>query len=169
MATVSTDVLRRLRKSAYFLAVLLFVLPVGEIITTAWPFLLGQPVWRFSIGGMAGASSATMLVGLFFALSIAMVSEDRWAAILTAVAASVSAIVYLGGAALFFLDAVQLTSNFAAQDPLKYRVTASWILVKMALSGVAFVIVAVGAIRAVGAMRRSKLRTADAGPLIVGR
>jgi hypothetical protein len=166
----SIDVMRRLRPVGYLLSILLFLLPLGEIVTTAWPFLWGQPLWRFSIGGMAGASSATMLVGMLLMLAIAIASQDRRVAWVVCIVSAFALLGYLGGAALFFLDAVQLSGNVPTQDPGRYKVTAIWILVKLALSGIAFVALMISAARTAKALPRERARAANgASPIVVGR
>jgi hypothetical protein len=166
LVSLSQIDLQRLRRLGYLLSVLLFVLPLGELATTAWPFHWGQPLWRFSVGGMAGASSATMIVGLFLSLVLVLTQPRRRSAWVIFAVATMTALAYFGGAALFSLDAIQLGSTVSQQDPVKYKVTAAWILVKLALSGIAFLAIAVASV-AVARVRRIP-RTDEEPPHVIG-
>jgi hypothetical protein len=143
---------------AYFLGLLLYFLPLGEIVTSAWPWLWGEPLWRFSVGGMGGASSATMLVGLSLILVVAIGVGDKAFMWLVAILTAVTAFLYGVGGALFFLDAVQLKGGVSTQDPGRYKVTAAWIMVKIALSAFAFAWVSAAAIKSVRIRSREASR-----------
>jgi hypothetical protein len=159
--------LRRLRPIGYTLALLLFFLPIGEIVATAFPFYFGQALWRYSLEGMAAASSATMLVGAFLMLAFAAFTGHRGAAWFVAVLAIGAALFYLALVPLAALDAVQLKRNAAGTDPGKFTLTAAWIMFKLALSGVGFLLVALGAFKFIRSGARSAPRTSSSAPPIV--
>jgi hypothetical protein len=162
--------LRRLRPIGYTLALLLFVLPVGEIIATAFPFHWGQAIWRYSLEGMAAASSATMLVGAFLMLAFAAFTGHRGAAWFVAILGICAALVYLALVPFAALDAIQLKANIPATEPGKFKLTAGWIMLKLAVSGLAFLLITLAAFRSLKSPARSGPRTANnPAPIVTGR
>ena len=162
--------LRRLRPIGYALALLLFFLPIGEIVATAFPFHWAQPLWRYSLEGMAAASSATMLVGAFLMLALAAFTGHRGAAWFVALLALGAAVVYLIAVPFAALDAIQLKPNAAGTDQGKFKLTAAWIIFKLALSGIGFLLIAIGAFRFVRSGARPVTRTSSStAPIVTGR
>lgn len=159
MSTVQLPTYRAVRPAVYLLGFVLLLLPIGEIVTTAWPFAYDQPLWRFSIGSMAGVSSATMLLGMLVLLIAAVADDSRSMMWMVFAITTIAVLVYWVGGAAFILDAVQLNGRVTQQDPGKFKLSAAWVLVKLLISGVAAVSMAICAMKAI---RRSDrpLRTA---------
>jgi hypothetical protein len=159
---INSDVVRRVRVTGYVLSALFVLLPWGEIASSAWPWFPGQPLWRFSVAGMLGASTATMLIGLLVAFLIASVAGDPKVNATISVVASLFALICLVNAGMFGLDALQLRSNVTAQDPGKFYATSGWIVAKLVVSTLAFTLVAVMTGRAAADSRRDGARTGAA-------
>ena len=162
--------IRSLRPIGYALSLLLFFLPIGEIIATGFPFFWGQALWRYSLEGMAGASSATMLVGAFLMLALATFTSHRGAAMLAAILALVVGLLYLVAVPFAALDAIQLKANSVSGDGGKFKLTAAWIMFKLAVSGIAFLWIAVAGFKSArnGAARPAVARSSGSVPPIVG-
>jgi hypothetical protein len=151
---------RPLRSVGYLIALLLFLLPVGEVAVTAWPFAWGQALWRYSLGGMSATSSATMLVGALLILVMAAWNSQPRMLILGSTLCFLAGIFYFGIMPLVALDAIQLKSSVPATDPGRFKLTAARILLKLALSGLAFILVAVANLRIMRSYQREQTRTA---------
>jgi hypothetical protein len=163
--------IQRIRGTAYLLAFLLMFLSVGEIVATAFPFHVSVPLWRFSIGAMAGVSSATILVGVFLALVVAALDESVRALWVVCAVAVLFGVAYLGLAGSFLLDALQIKGTTGSSDPARFKVSSAWVCMKLGLSSIAFFILSFTAGRATR-MRSREVRgkTQDAAsPLLVGR
>jgi hypothetical protein len=163
--------IRRIRGTAYLLAFLLIFLSVGEIVATAFPFHVSVPLWRFSIGAMAGVSSATILVGVFLALMVAALDESRRALWVVCSIAALFGTAYVGLAGAFLLDALQIKGTTGSNDPARFKVSSAWVFVKLALSSAAFFLLSFAAARATKSHQRdARARNQDpASALLVGR
>jgi hypothetical protein len=162
--------IRRIRGTAYVLAFLLIFLSVGEIVATAFPFHASVPLWRFSIGAMAGVSSATIMVGVFLALIVAALNESRRMLWLVCAIAALFGIAYVGLAGSFILDALQIKGTTGSTDPTRFKVTSAWVFLKLALSSAAFLLLSFAAGRIAKSPSESRSRVQQpASPLIVSR
>jgi hypothetical protein len=171
LSLVQVPSIQRIRGTAYFLAFLLIFLSVGEIVATAFPFHVSVPLWRFSIGAMAGVSSATILVGIFLALVVAAVDESRRALWIVCTVAALFGVAYLGLAGAFLLDALQIKGTTGSNDPARFKVSSAWVFMKLALSSVAFLLLSLTAGRATRSQSKEvRGKNQDpVSPLLVGR
>ena len=169
MSTVQLSAYRAVRPAVYVLGLVLVLLPIGEIVTTAWPFAYDQALWRFSIGSMAAVSSATMLLGMLVLLMSAITDDNRGMMWTVFSVTALATVCYWIGGALFVLDALQLNGQVTQQDPGKFKLSAAWVLVKLLASGVASVLMAISAAKAARRSQRSVRSSAGRSEVLVPR
>jgi hypothetical protein len=118
----------------YLLAVMLFLLPLGDFFTTVYPFRFGEERWRFGAVGSLGNVTLLPLLGLFTALVIAAMLDHRrvrramgWVCLAFAVLFGIMIV-------LFMLDFFQMRGQVKPQFQKVMDVAATGSLIKQVLT-----------------------------------
>ena len=160
----------RVRVPGYLIAALLCLQPIIEVSTIAWPPHLGVFGWRF--GFLASLSSALLipLLGLVLTYLIALEVGDRGVAVVVGALGVLAALCCIGATGVFVLDALQMRVQVRADQVSRFNLTAVWAAAKLAIAGLASLVLGVSAVRAAGAMRvDERVSRPKAGPIIVAR
>jgi hypothetical protein len=149
---------------------MLTVLPIIELIATAWPPQLHLAAWRFSIVGVAGATAITTLIGLFFVFVIALIAGDKGVLWLVSGVCGAAAVFCLGAAGMFPLDMLQMRSQVPPEAMMRYNAASLVALLKVIFACVTYAVLAISAYRAAasGATSASD-RSPAASRLVIGQ
>jgi chromate transport protein ChrA len=104
----TTDVLRRLAWPTYFVAFLLVVITLMDLVSNIWPLRFGDHQWRYGTLGLLAGFLLTPLLGVVFAMVAAAILEHRVTLRVISILISVTAVLLLLAIPLFGLDAIQL-------------------------------------------------------------
>jgi hypothetical protein len=149
---------------------LLGIVTFAEIGVAAWPFRLHDVGWRLGVAGAASGGAGTALLAIFFALLIAVVSDDRGVIWLLSIICAVAALLCIVGGGEFALDALQMKGQVKPELVDRYNAALVWGLIKIVLAGIVFIGVAISAFRTAIGMGRSSVATGKgASMLVTGR
>jgi hypothetical protein len=168
LPSISSDFIRRLRVPGYLVMLLLGIVTIAEICVAAWPFRVHEVGWRLGVAGAASGGAGTLLLAIFFALAIAVVSDDRSVIWLVAGVCIICAMLCIVGGGVFALDALQMKGQVKPELVSRYDAALAWGLAKIVLDGIVFVGVAVSAFRSAIALGRSAVAAAKGGTMLVG-
>ena len=160
----------RLRVPGYLIAALICLQPLIDVTASVWPPHLGVVGWRF--GYFAGLSGAMLLplLGLFLIYSLAVQIGDRGVAVAVAAVGVLAALCCIAATGLFALDALQMRVQVRSDQVARFNVTAGWAAAKLAVAGLASLVVGVSAFRAARGIRfDERTQRPNAAPLIVAR
>ncbi len=144
---LSTTVVRNLRVPGYLILAMTALEPITELLLRSAPFRLHSPAWRLAvITGGAGAA-VTALLALFLMLAIATVAEDRGVAYLVSSVSGLCAGLCVLAAGAFALDALQVKNDLEAALADRYDVGSVWIAVRVVVTGLLFITLAMYATR----------------------
>jgi hypothetical protein len=146
---------------------LLGIVTLAEICVAAWPFRIHEVGWRLAVAGAASGGAGTFLLAIFFALAIALVSDDAGVAWLVASVCIICAIFCIVGGGVFALDALQMKGQVKPELVSRYDVALVWGLAKIGLDGIVFVGVAISAFRSAIALGRSAVVAGKGGAILV--
>jgi len=149
---------------------LLGIVTFAEIAVAAWPFRIHDVGWRLAIAGAMSGGAGTALLALFFALIIAVVSDDRGVVWLVSIICAVAALCCIIGGGVFALDALQMKGQIKPELVSRYDAALVWGLIKIVLAGIVFVGVAISSFRtAIGLGRTAAVSGKGASMLVTGR
>lgn len=164
------DFVRRLRIPGYLVMALLGIVTFAEISVAAWPFRIHDVGWRLAVAGAASGGAGTALLAIFFALMIAVISDDRGVIWFVSIICIVAALLCIIGGGIFALDALQMKGQVKPELVSRYDAALVWGLAKIVLAGIVFVGVAVSAFRTgIGLGRASAVSGKGASMLVTGR
>jgi hypothetical protein len=139
-------------RSVYFVSFLFVAMPVLDLLSQALPAKPHEMIWRYGLFGLLGNQLLTPLLGVVLASVTAHLLGHRRTARAISIASLVLVAALLAAAATFSLDALQLRARVQPQALRGFQIGAGAVLVKYALSTVAFGLVAAGGrLRAVAA------------------
>ena len=104
----------RIARALYFVAFLLVVTPLMDLVANVYPFSPGDFRWRYGAGGLLSGFLMTPLLGVTLGIAVAAVREHRLALRVQGSLAVAAAVLLLAVAGLFALDALQLRREAAA-------------------------------------------------------
>ncbi len=167
----SFDIVRRLRIPGYFVMTMLSVIPVVELLAAAFPPQIHQPAWRFGLVGASGAMAITTILGLFFIFTIAMISGDRAVLWVVSGFCAAAAVLCLGAAGMFPLDALQMRAQVKPEGITRYNAASAVAFLKILSACVVYATLAISSYRAGGRSSTESVRDrgAAASKLVVGQ
>ena len=151
---------RQLRVPGYLVMVLLIVQPLIDLYIRSSPFRIHSPAWRLSLVGSMSAAIAAPILGLFFLLVIAVAADDKAVTYAVSSLSALAAVVCVGATGLFALDALQMKNQVQANLAESYGLASAWVGVKLILSIIALVTIALGALRSVKGTTQSTSKSA---------
>jgi branched-subunit amino acid transport protein AzlD len=160
---------RFVRGAGYFVAFTTLATELVELILRSWPFRIHSPAWRLGfVGGMSGVVMAALLM-LLVVFAIANFADDRITTLIVSAISFVSAVIYVFAAGMFGLDVLQMRNQVQMSVAQQYDVTSAWMLIRVLLGVVGFLILAIATLRSVQAAKKvAPRRTPTGGNFIVG-
>ncbi len=147
-----TRALRALIPAVHVAAVLLVLLPLGDWALNVWPARPGDFHWRYGATGLLAGFTLTPLLGvLVLALAAAFAGQRRFLRLL-GWTMLLAAVLTLGAAALFALDAVQAAAEIGAESRPVLAAGATKAAVKLVLSAAWLAVLGPGALAAARAL-----------------
>ena len=171
-AAAPNPFIRRLRTPGYLILGIAMILPLVDLVISLSPLRPTTLMWRFgAVGLLASAIGAPLLV-LFLLYVLAYFSGDRKVMILCAVLAVVIALLMIGGAGTFVLDALQMKRRIQEAAQARFVMASGQALFKMGLQGLAALVLAVSSFRTIKGVKslpgpRTEARASS--KLLVGR
>ena len=110
------------------------------------------------LGGGA-AVVVTPLLALYIIFAIAAVADDPLVEYLVASLAAMGTVLCLGAAAFFSLDVLQMKSQISAVAASQYDVGSIWVISRLLVVAVLFIVLAVSAMRAARNVSRKPTAT----------
>jgi hypothetical protein len=146
-AAAPNPFVRRLRAPGYLIFGIAMVLPLIDLLVSLTPLRPTTLMWRFgAVGLLASAIGAPLLV-LFLIYVLAYFSGDRKVIIACTVIAALIALMMIGGAGTFALDALQMKRRIQAAAQARFIIASGQALFKLGLEGLAALVLAVSAFR----------------------
>ena len=163
--------LRTFAPAIYFLAALLVVVPLSDLLLNVWPARFSDPGWRYGTVGLAGQFLHTPLLGLLLAALCARFLEQRWPLRLVGTLCVLAALLGLGAIGSFTLDAVQIRASVEAAALAPYDAGVVRALAKHVTGAIAFVLIGTASFRAARQLRAPAPAGRKAGEerVLVGR
>ena len=169
MPSISSETIRRLRAPGYLVMTMLTALPVVELVATVFPLQLHVAAWRFTMIGAAVPAAITALLGLYFIYAIAVAAGDSAVLWIVSSICGVGAVLCLGAAGLFPLDALQVKGQVPAQAMSRYVAASAVAMVKVCVATVVYTGLAISSFRAASRVRSDTVRERGTGsPFVVG-
>jgi hypothetical protein len=144
------------------------VIPVADLISTAWPIQAGTLRWRYGFLGLLANVLLTPMLGAMLASLAA--HQLRHLGLLRGVSGLyLAAVLLLGGAlVVFVLDAMQLRPDIAAQQITNYRAGAAIASGKYVLGMVGLAWLGVAGFGAAAAVRADEGRRRSTAAVVGG-
>lgn len=139
---------RRLRAPGYLIMGTLIVLQLIEIEVRSWPFRVHSPTWRLSLVGTIAGSLGTPLFGLLIILAIAVALDDRAAAYTVSIVSWLAMAACVVAVGVFGLDVLQVKGDVGSSLAGQYDVGSGWVVARMLVAAILFIVLAVSAWRA---------------------
>lgn len=151
LTSAPNSLARRLRVPGYLFLGIAMILPVIDLFVGIYPFRLGQVVWRFGAVGLLSSAVGAPLLVLFFVFALALFAGDRKVVIGVGIVAALIALILIGGAGSFSLDALQMKRRVQAAAQLKYMMASGQALFKLLLEALSAIVLSISAFRAANA------------------
>ena len=162
MTVAQEQGLDRIVGALYFVAFLLVVTPLMDLVANVYPLSPGDFRWRYGAGGLLSGFLMTPLLGATLGIAAAAVREHRLALRVQGILAVVAAVLLLVVAALFALDALQLRREAAADIASQFDIAILKAELKHGSVIIALLWLGVAAIRSSGRLgSRREGRGAD--------
>ena len=170
MIPSTSDLIRRLRTPAYLIMAVTSILPLIDLLMAISPMHPGTVMWRFGAVGLISSAIGAPLLVLVLVYALALLSGDRKVVITVGVIAVIIAVLMIGGAGSFSLDALQMKSRVNPVALDKFKGASALALVKLLVMGVSAIVLAVSSFRSAKLMKRDTVRaTRPSAGLVVGQ
>lgn len=170
MTPSASDLIRRLRAPAYLIMAVTSILPLIDLMMAISPMHPGTVMWRFGAVGLISSAIGAPLLVLVLIYALALLSGDRKVVITVGIIAAIIAVLMIGGAGSFSLDALQMKSRVNPVALDKFKGASALALVKLIVMGVSAIVLAVSAFRSSKLMKRETVRVTRPGAtLVVGQ
>ena len=145
------SLVRRLRVPGYLFLGIAMIMPVIDLFVGVYPLRISQVVWRFGAVGLLSSAVAAPLLVLFFIFALALFLGDRKVVLFVGVLSALIALLLIGGAGSFSLDALQMKRRVQAAAQLKYMMASGQALFKLLIEALSAIVLSVSAFRAASA------------------
>jgi hypothetical protein len=122
---------RQLIPSLYFVAFVLIVIPVFDAATSVYPFHFGYSQWRFGIFGLLSNALLLPTIGMLLAVVTAVTQRHVRTQRTLGIACWVLAVVLVGVALTFCLDAAQSRKGIKPVMALSFFVASMTAVAKL--------------------------------------
>jgi len=140
--------LRRLSVAVYAVAAVFLLSPLVDVVTNTYPTDLGSMQWRFGAIGILSNYLISAVFGLLLATLVAALLGQRTMLRFSAALNVLIAVVLFALTLLFALDVLQLRSAVRPEAGEMFRIGALKAAFKIVMTGVALLLLGVGAFRA---------------------
>lgn len=161
--------LKHIRLAGYLILALAALFPMIEVMAGIWPFQFGNATWRYGAAGLMSNYAMGASIELFLLVLLAVLARQRRVTITFGVVAAVLAVVLLGAAGMFVLDALQTRARVVPAAIRRYDVATAGALAKMLLFSLANGLLARGALMAARLEERASRQKGPAAPILVAR
>ena len=173
MSTTITPVfaerlLKQVRTAGYVILILSALFPLLELAASLIPTRFDSATWRFGAAGLVSNFAMGATIELFLLVVLAMFSNHRRMLLVLATVSAIIAVVLLGGAVVFVLDAIQTRSKVTPAMVRRFDVAAVGALGKMVLFSLANALLARSAFRAASGERAARVK-GTVSPIVVGQ
>ena len=134
----------------------LILMQLIEIEVRSWPFRIHSPTWRLSFIGTTAGAVGTPLFGLLIILAIAVATDDRTAAYAVSLVSWLAMVACAAAVGMFALDVLQVKNEVTSSVAGQYDLGSGWVVTRMIVAAVLFVVLAVSAWRAAKSAERHK-------------
>ena len=148
------------------------VLPLLDFIVMLMPLRPATVMWRYGAVGLLSSAIGVPLLMLFFIYVLAYFCGDRKIMVLCAVLATVVVLFMIVGTGTFALDALQMMRRIQEAAQPKFLMASAQAMTKLALEGLAAIILAVSAFRTLKGAKAAPASRTEARPsssLLMGR
>jgi len=169
MPLITSDTIRRIRTPGYLVMTMLTALPIVELFATVFPLQLHVAAWRFTMIGAAVPAAITALLGLYFIYAIAVAAGDSAVLWIVSSICGIGAVLCLGAAGLFPLDALQVKGQVPPASMNRYVAASAVAMVKVCFATVVYTGLAISSFRAASKVRADMVRDrGSSSPFVVG-
>src|SRR5690348_5048807 len=170
MTSTAPELVRRLRVPGYLIMAVTSILPLIDLLMAISPMHPGTVMWRFGAVGLISSAIGAPLLVLVLIYALALLSGDRKVVITVGIIAAIIAVLMIGGAGSFSLDALQMKSRVNPVALDKFKGASALALVKLLVMGISAIVLAVSAFRSSRLMKREPARATRGGStLVVGQ
>jgi hypothetical protein len=145
------------RTAGYMVLVLAALFPLLDLLSGLYPTNFGNATWRFGAVGLFSNFAMGLSLELFLIAVIALVANQRRVLLVLGVLSALLAVLLLGSAVLFVLDALQTRARVNPAVLHRFDFAAGGAVAKLLLYAVANLVLARGAFAA--ARRRTSRPT----------
>ena len=170
LSSAATAQLRRLRAPGYLILSIALGLPLLELVLSLLPFRPDAVTWRFAAEGILSSAVAAPMLALLLIFAIGLATDDRIAVLAVALLAAILAVILIGGAGSFILDALEMRRRVNSAQLSRFTSATALATFKLVLQAIAGITLSIAAFRA-----RQAIKLAPTGPidpssaLIMGR
>jgi hypothetical protein len=160
--------LKQVRTAGYVILVLSALFPLLEVAASLIPTRFDSATWRFGAAGLVSNFAMGATIELFLLVVLAMFSNHRRVLLALGAVSAIIAVVLLGGAVVFVLDAIQTRSKVTPAMVRRFDIAAAGALGKMVFFSLANVLLARSTFRAASAERAGRVK-GSVSPIVVGQ
>ena len=167
LLSLTSEAFRRTRAPAYFVAGLMFFIPLIDIAVNASPYRIHDPNWRVALITTSVGASATILFALLITYLVGVFAEDRPTGWLVGIISALMAVLCIGAAGAFVLDALQLRAQVPPGLEGRYNLASAWAFAKICLAVAGAAVLSINAFRSARSMQRASGRRGTKAPSVV--
>lgn len=174
ISSAPSNLVRSIRWPGYVILAIAMVLPMLDLLVSVMPFRPATVVWRFGAVGLYSSAIGAPLLILFFIYVLSLMAGDRKVTLVVGILAGLITLSLVAFAGAFILDALQMRQRIQPAAQTRFMTASVQAMLKLALEGLASVVLAISAVRASRATKSSApAARAESGrsssPLLVGR
>lgn len=139
-----------------FVGIVCIAYPFADLLLNNWPIQVGDIAWRFQFVGMMSQLLITPLIGVAFLAGAGILNQGGPFLKLGGFVSLVTGLLVLLLTVSFILDGLQLRNLVAADEIPIFQMSMIRALLKNLITGVGFIYVGYGAIKAGSEMRRKR-------------
>ena len=132
---------------AYFFLLTLVFWPVVDLVSTVYPFRMGDPNWRYGFMGLMAAYLSTPILGIFLGMGLSYVMGHKNTLRFLSVFSVLGFVVLIVVLILFPLDAIQVRSITPEEQRSAFQIGAALAELKHLTAAVVLALLGFGAWR----------------------
>ena len=173
ISSAPNSLARHLRVPGYLFLGIATLLPLLDLLISIYPLRPATVVWRFGAVGLLSSAIGAPLLVLFFIFALAVFAGDRKVIITVGIISAILALLLIGGAGAFALDALQMKRRVQAAAQQRFTMASVQALLKLILEGASAAVLAFSAFKVVAKAKtapatRAESRGSSSG-LVMGR
>jgi hypothetical protein len=161
--------LKHVRTAGYLILFLSAFFPLLELAATLWPTHFESATWRFGASGLVSNYVMGATIELLLIVVLALFANQRRMLLVLGTICAVLAVLLLGGAVMFVLDAVQTRSKVTPAMLHRFDITAIGAFGKMVLFSLANGMLARGAFGGASSERTGGRARGVVAPIVVSQ